>query len=116
FVIALASLGVHPGFAFNLFILLVHLGVPAAGWASARLFGLDRTESTIVLLVWTLLWFFDSFLHWCWLIGMITWSAECYLAVLYVALFYRALESQKLGYYLWLVPLGALLTLVHPFA
>jgi hypothetical protein len=115
FVIFLAKLGVHPGLAFNLFILLVHLGLPAAAWASARLFRLSRSESAVVLLLWVLMWFFDSFLRWSWWIGMITWSADCYLAVLYVALLHRALEDRKPWLYLALVPLGAALTLIHPF-
>ena len=87
FVIGLAALGLHPAFAFNLFILLAHLAMPAACWASARLFGLSKVEASVALLLWVLMWFFDSFMHWCWAIGMITWSATCYLTVLYIGVY-----------------------------
>jgi hypothetical protein len=115
FVILMTKLGVHPGAAFNIFIVLVHLGLPAAAWASARLFRLSRSESVVVLLLWVLMWFFDSFLHWSWWIGMITWSADCYLAVLYVALLHRGLEDRKVWQFAALAVLGAALTLNHPF-
>lgn len=115
FVIGLSALGVHPAFAFNLFILLVLLGVPAAAWGSARLFGLSASESLIVMLLWELMWFFDSFMHWSWWIGMITWSFGCYGAVLFAGLLHRALESKKLGWFLALGPTAFVITLVHPF-
>ncbi len=114
FVIGLSALGVHPAFAFNLFILLVLLGVPAAAWGSARLFGLSASESLIVMLLWELMWFFDSFMHWSWWIGMITWSFGCYGAVLFAGLLHRALESKKLGWFLALGPTAFVITLVHP--
>ena len=116
FVIGMAALGLHPGFAFNLFILLVLLAVPAAAWASARLFGLDRNQALVVVLLWELLWFFDSFLHWSWWIGMITWSFVCFACVLFVAMLHRALESRQLRWFVALVPFAFVLTLVHPFA
>jgi hypothetical protein len=116
FVIGAAALGLHPGFAFNLFILLVLLGLPAAGYASARLFGLSRGQSVVVILLWELLWFFDSFLHWSWWIGMISWSFACYGAVLLLGLLHRAIETKKTGWFLGLGLFGFVLALVHPFA
>jgi hypothetical protein len=95
--------------------LLVLLALPAAGWASARLFGLSQAQSVIVMLLWELLWFFDSFMHWSWWIGMITWSFVCYGAVLYCALLHRALESKRIAWLLALAPAGFVLTLIHPF-
>ena len=116
FVIGASALGIHPGFAFNLFILLVLMAVPAAGWASGRLFGLDRWACLGVMLLWVLLWFFDSFLHWSWWIGMISWSFVCYASVLFVGMLYRGLERRSLGWLGALVPFAFVLTLVHPFA
>jgi hypothetical protein len=116
FVIGLGALGVHPGFAYNLFILLILLGVPVAAWASARLFGLTRGQAAVAVLLWELCWFFDSFLHWSWWIGMITWSFACYGSVLFVALLHRAIESRKLGWFAGAIPAGAVLMLIHPFA
>lgn len=116
FVIALSHFGVALGFAFNLFIVIVQLLVPFVGYASARLFDLDRRQSTIVSLLWVLLWFFDSFMHWCWWVGMYTWSLSCVLAVLLVGLLYRALESDRRIWFLPLLLVAAVLTLNHPFA
>ncbi len=116
FVIGLGGLGVPMGRAFNLFILSVHLGLLLAAWGSARLFGLSRGHSVLVMLSWVLLWFFDSFLHWSWWVGMISWSFACYASVLLVALLYRTLESNRRILYLPLGLLAAVLALVHPFA
>ncbi len=116
FVIGAAALGIHPGFAFNLFIVLVLLAVPAAAYGSARLFGLSRGQSALVMLLWELLWFFDSFMHWSWWIGMITWSFACYGSVLLLGLLHRALETRRTGWFIALAPAGFVLALVHPFA
>lgn len=115
FVIALSRLKVAPALAFNLFILLVHLLLPLAGWASARLFGLSRVEALVVHALWLCLWFFDSFVHWAWWVGMITWGFASYGSVLYVALLYRALSDKAAKWWLLLALCGAALTLVHPF-
>jgi hypothetical protein len=116
FVIGLSALGVHPAFAFNLVIILVHLMLPFVAYGSARLFGLSRAASSVAALLWVLLWFFDSFLHWCWWIGMITWSAASQLTVLYVALLYRQLETRKRLLLVPIVLLSPLLALLHPFS
>lgn len=116
FVIGLRSLGVHPAVAFNLFIALVMALVPFVGYASARLFGLTRRASVITVLLWTLLWFFDSFMHWTWWIGMISWSFAAYGSVLFVALLHRALESKQTRWFAALVALTPALAIVHPFS
>ena len=116
FVIALRSAGVHAGLAFNLFIALVMALVPFVGWASARLLGLDRTASTVSVLLWVLLWYFDSLLHWTWWIGMISWSFAAYGVVLFTALMHRALEERKAKWFAALVALAPVLAIVHPFS
>jgi hypothetical protein len=115
FVIGLRALGVHPGFAFNLFIVLGFLLLPAAAWASARLFDLSRAAAVTTILLWTLLWFFDSFMHWSWWIGMISWSIAAYGAVLLLGLVHRAFESKRAIWYLPIALLAPVLALVHPF-
>ncbi len=130
FVIAADRLGVPAGLAFNLYILLVHLLVPFIGYLAARLFGVAPLRAVIVALLWVLLWFFDSFLHWVWYCGMISWAATSYLVVLLVALLYRTLAGLRRGpperaptvpparihHWLGLVLLAALAMLIHPFA
>ncbi|MBK7579917.1 MAG: hypothetical protein IPI67_06885 [Myxococcales bacterium] len=116
FVIGLRALGIHAGLGFNLFIVLVMSLVPFVGYASARLFGLDRRSSGISVALWILLWYFDSLLHWTWWIGMISWSFAAYGAVLFVALFHRALEEHETKWFAALVALTPALAIVHPFA
>ncbi len=116
FVIAAGGLGVHPWLAFNAYILTINALVPALAYASARLFGLGRTAAVVSSLLWVLLWYFDSLLHWCWYVGMISWVGAALFAVLVVALTYRAIESKRLGHYVLLGFATAVLCLTHPFA
>ncbi|MEZ4225338.1 MAG: hypothetical protein R3B13_30585 [Polyangiaceae bacterium] len=116
FVLALQGLGVPWGIAFNLFILLVHLLMPLTAWAVGRLMKLSRFEALVLYGAWVWLWFFDSFLHWSWWIGMITWSFASYAIVLFVALLWRALRDPPLYYLVALGVLTPVLAIVHPFA
>src|SRR5512137_11476 len=116
FVIALDKLGIHQARAFNIYILIIHLLVPLLALLAARLFGFTPLQSAMAALLWVLLWFFDSFLHWAWFCGMISWSLASALAILLVALLYRTLESGgPLWRWLGVAALAALLVLVHPY-
>ena len=114
-VIALSSAGVQPGLAFNLFILVVHLLVPLWAWLAAWLFGLRPMQRAVAVLLWSLVWFFDSFTHWLWYCGMISWAAASCLAVVLVALVYRTVERGPAWLWAAVAPLAALLVTVHPF-
>lgn len=115
-VIALHALGVPGGVAFNSFIVGVHLAHPLLGWAAARSFLLSRTEATVATGLWVALWWFDSFLHWSWWIGMITWAGASGLVVLLVALAWRALRDGSIPRLAAFVVLLPVLALLHPFA
>ena len=115
FVIGLRALGVDAGFAFNLFIALGFVLLPAAAWAAARLFDLPRRTALWVVVLWVLLWFFDSFMHWSWWIGMITWSMAAYGGVVLLGLVHRAFESKRALWYLPFALLAPALALIHPF-
>ena len=43
----------------------------------------------------SLLWYFDSFAHWCWWIGMTAYAFASYLCLLPLALFYRWLQTRS---------------------
>jgi hypothetical protein len=116
FVIAAHALGANPWIAFDTYVLLVHLGLVPVAWAAARLFGFDRLSSAVAVLFWVLVWHFDSFSHWCWYIGMISWALASYLTVLVVALLYRALRERTPASYAALAAAAAIVTFVHPFA
>jgi hypothetical protein len=115
FVIGLRELGVDAGFAFNLFIVLGFVLLPAAAWAGARLFDLPPRTAIWAVVLWMLLWFFDSFMHWCWWIGMITWSIAAYGGVVLLGLVHRAVESKRAIWYLPVALLASALALIHPF-
>jgi hypothetical protein len=116
FVIAAHRAGVDPWIAFNAYVALVHLALLPVAWVAARLFGANRLAAALTLLFWVLAWHLDSFLHWCWYIGMISWALASYLTVLVVALAYRAMSTHRGGPYVALAATAALVTFVHPFA
>ena len=121
FVIATTRLGLHPARGFNLYLLLVHLLVPFVGFLAARLFRLSPWQATAVSLLWVLMWFFDSFLHWVWFCGMVSWGASSYLIVLFIGLLYRAFDAttgKTQSRLLWpaVALLASLLALLHPYA
>jgi hypothetical protein len=116
FVIGASYLGARPWVAFNAYVFLVHLAMPAVGWKAARLFGLSRLAAAVGVFFWVVLWHFDSFLHWCWYVGMISWGAASALIVLVVALMYRATRDHRASVYVALGAAAALVVLVHPFA
>lgn len=116
FVIALRALGVNTWVAFNLYVVAIVFALPVFGYVAARLFELPRRTAAFVALVWVVLWYFDSLLHWCWYVGMISWGAASYLAVLVVALMYRAVRDHAPLAYAGLAVFAAAITLIHPFA
>ncbi len=114
-VIALSYFGVSLSKAYNAYVLVVHLALPWCVHAAARTFRLDRITSVVATGLAVAAWFFDSFLHWCWFVGMFSWGAAGYLALLTVALAHRALEERTWPWFVALGGLAALATLVHPF-
>ena len=115
FVIGLGKLGAGQVLAFNLFILVVHLLVPLIAFLAAWLLGLSPVQRSAAVLLWVLLWFFDSLTHWIWYCGMISWAAGCCLALLLVALVYRTVERGPTWLWILVALLSALLVTVHPF-
>ena len=93
FVIALESLGVPQGLAFNLYILFAQLLMLAFAPLAALLYRLSRGQSLLLGVLWVLLWHFDSFIHWCWYCGMISWALAAPLTVVALGLVYRAFEA-----------------------
>ncbi|MCC6214128.1 MAG: hypothetical protein IT376_04625 [Polyangiaceae bacterium] len=115
-VIALTWIGVPGGVAFNSFIVVVHFAHPLLGWAAARAFLLSRRDAAVATGLWVALWWFDSFLHWSWWIGMITWAGASGLVVLLVALAWRGLRDASTARILAFCALLPVLALLHPFA
>ena len=90
------KLGLSRGFAFNTFVLAAHVTIPFVVYGSSRLFGLDRETALAAASCGIAFWFFDSWSHWCWWIGMVAYGwAGCFF-LLPLALFYRYLEGRNL--------------------
>jgi hypothetical protein len=108
-------LGATPARAFNSFVLLAMLGCPLVVFASARLFGLGAGASVLAAAMGSTIWFFDSFCHWAWWIGMLEYAFASYFALLPLALFYRFVEhgSWRAGAVCALVNAAAHLN--HPY-
>ena len=91
---ALHALGVHEAIAFNGFVLAVMLFGPLVVFVSSRLMEQSPSASLIAAGFSSLLWFFDSFFHWAWWVGMVSYAAVAYLGLLPCALFYRFVERR----------------------
>jgi hypothetical protein len=114
-VFALWKLGVPRGMGFNLFILLAHLMVPWVVFSSARLFGSDKWTALLAAALGTWLWYFDSFPHWCWWVGMIAWDIAGYFFLLPLALLYRYVHGGKWWHLVLLALTLSAGHLVHPY-
>jgi hypothetical protein len=107
---AVRGLGASQGLAFNLFVVLAHWLVLVVVYASARLFELGRWAALAAAAMASMLWFFDSFAHWCWWVGMVAYAIAGYLCLLPLALFWRWLRDRRP----WqAVAAGAALALAH---
>ena len=113
---ALTLLGVPQGLAFNSFIVAVHASVPVTmGWC-ARRFGLGHFGAWCAALFGVLLWFFDSWNHWCWYVGMVAYAGASFAFLVPLAAYWRWLETRKAAW--WVVAAGALtgVHLLHPYS
>lgn len=87
-------LGVAKGLAFNSFAVVAHLLVPFVAWWTARAFGFSRNASLAAMAMWSGIWWFEAFSHFCWYVGMIAWGFSAYLALLPLALFHQFLRTR----------------------
>ncbi|NVB42380.1 hypothetical protein G6O69_31445 [Pseudenhygromyxa sp. WMMC2535] len=112
---ALTHLGVAWGRAYNAFVLAGHLSVPFVVYASARLLRCDRRDALGAAGLGVALWFFDSFTHWMWFIGTISYSLVAFYALLPLALFYRWIEDRRAIFALGCAAAMAVGHLIHPY-
>ena len=110
------SLGASRELAFNSFVLAVFLAWPGLAFLGARLLGFSAGAAVLAAGLSSLGWFFDSFAHWVWWIGMVEYGAGTCFAIVPLALFYRFVRAPGLGLATGTaVALGAAL-IVHPYA
>jgi hypothetical protein len=112
----LYRLGMAKGMAFNTYVLLAHLGAPLAGFIAARWLSIGRFASLLAALLCSLLWFFDSFTHWAWWIGMVAYASASYFTLLPLACFYRFTCERKLRHAIGSALLLGVAHLNHPYS
>ena len=113
---ALHRAGFSKAVAFNSFILLTHVAVVPTLYAAARLFRLEHRPALIAAGLGGGIWFFDSFAHWCWIVGMISYAFASYLVVLALAFFYRFTDEFRPAHGVGAAVTLALAHLVHPYS
>lgn len=111
----LVQLGVPEGKAYNGFVLALHLAFPLVIYGSARLFRLDRPASVTAMGLGVLLWSFDSFTHWMWWIGTVSYVTVAYTALLPLGLFHRWLQDRRWGVAVACAVVMAGAHLIHPY-
>ena len=116
FTVALGTVGVPLHTGHNLFVVAVHLLVFPVLFVAARLFGLDVGEATLVVGLGSACWFFDSFAHYAWWVGMISYAFAAVLALLPVALFYRWLADRRSVHVILMGLLLGLIHTLHPYS
>lgn len=112
---AVRGLGASQGFAFNLFVVLAHWLVLAIVYSSARLFELGRGAALAATGMASMIWFFDSFSHWCWWVGMVAYAIAGYVCLLPLALFWRWLRDRRAWQAAATAATLALAHQVHPY-
>lgn len=110
------NLGASQGLAFNLFVVVAHWLVLPVVFTSARLFGLGRGGALLAAAMGSLLWYFDSFSHWCWWVGMVAYAFASYLCLLPLALFWRWLQDRRPWQAVAAALTLGLAHLVHPYS
>ncbi|MDH5670503.1 MAG: hypothetical protein OEZ06_00030 [Myxococcales bacterium] len=113
---ALHRLGLDRAIAFNLFVLLPHLLCPLAIFVCARTLRLSRVAALSGAALGSLFWYFDSFAHWVWWIGMCSFATASCSSLLAFAFFYRFVEERHIGYGLVSAVVAALTLLIHPYS
>jgi hypothetical protein len=112
-------LGMRLGLPFeqaaNSFLVAAHLLGPPVVFVGARLFRVDRWPALAAAALASSFWFFDSFTHWCWFIGMVEYAFASYLCLIPLGLFYRFVTEQRVWQAIAsALVLGATL-IMHPY-
>jgi hypothetical protein len=110
------KLGVPQSVAFNSFVLFWQLLAPGVVYLAARLFRLGAFASLVASAMASSLWFFDSFAHWVWWIGMTSYAAASVFWLLPLALFHRFMESRRASQAVGCGLLLGIAHLLHPYS
>jgi hypothetical protein len=112
----LVECGVSKGLAFNLFVVMAHVGLVPAVYLSGRWLDLSRPAALGAAAAALGLWTFDSWLHWCWYVGMVAYATASWFWLMPMALFVRWWRRRTTGAAIGCALLMALCHLVHPYS
>lgn len=115
FTYGLYRLGVEKELAFNLFTFTAHVGGPIVVYVAARLFRVGPWASLAAAGFSSLLWWFDSWMHWCWYVGMTAYDFATYTWLIPLALFWRWCEERRWWQILAVGLLLGALHILHPY-
>ena len=115
FTYALHRVGVPKELGFNMFVLLAHLAGPVVVYVACRMFRVGPWASLAAAGFSSLLWWFDSWMHWCWYVGMTAYDFATYLWLIPLALFWRWCEERRLWQAVTVGVLLGALHIVHPY-
>lgn len=101
--------------SFNLFVIAASLSLPFVVFAGARLLRFSTRAAILCCFCLSLLWFFDSQIHYFWWIGMITWVYACHFALIPFGAFYRYCRTPSVPFAAATALSLALSLLIHPF-
>jgi hypothetical protein len=114
-VFAVTRLGIDKAIAFDLFVLLVMLSPPLSIFVAGRLFGMGRWASLCAAAMGSMAWFFDSFVHWVWWIGMVSYAGASALSLVPLALLHRYFETRRARLLPGCAVLLGVAHLIHPY-
>ncbi|MBK8235137.1 MAG: hypothetical protein IPK74_06260 [Deltaproteobacteria bacterium] len=112
----LTEVGVSQPLAFNLFVVFAHVGLVPAIYLAARWLDLQRNAALLAAAAAVLLWAFDSWLHWCWYVGMLAYATASWMCLLPLALFLRWWQRRGVARGAGVALLMGVCHLVHPYS
>lgn len=108
--------GFSKAHAFNAFVLVAHALVPCVVAAAAAVMGLSPWAVLSAGVMASTIWFFDSWAHWTWWIGMVAYALASASFLFPLALFQRFLSRRSRASGALFVPVLALCHLLHPYS
>lgn len=107
--------GVSLPIAFNTWVLLAMLACPVLAYAAARSFELPPAARLLAAGMASALLFFDSFTHWAWYVGMVSWTLASCLCPLTLGLFYQFMRTRKPSHAIGCALALGIGHLIHPY-
>lgn len=116
FIFLIHQFGISLPAAFNLFVFLAVLLLPALVWLTARNFSLSPWQQFSAVAIAMALWFADSQVRITWRIGVIASGVAMYSLPFSLSCLYRYCKERTKSWLLLLLISGSLISLLHPLS